>query len=158
MHDLHHKIQAQWSMSVSAACAMIWIIYNFHFLNNAEIIQPCWRAELLDLSSLKRHFLPLLNCLISFLVCFSALKGNFLCSENAHLNTCKHPGLPNRSGSAVVRALPSGCYYCVSLILSLLSGALQRSRALVWNGSRGCCTLLQNKVLNWRCRSRSQTH
>lgn len=47
------KKQARWSVSVSA-CAMIWIIYNFHSLNNAEIIQACWRAEFLDLSSLKR--------------------------------------------------------------------------------------------------------
>lgn len=41
MHDLHHEKQAQWGVSVSAR-AMIWIIYNVHSLNNAEIAQACW--------------------------------------------------------------------------------------------------------------------
>lgn len=68
MHDLHHKIQAQWSVSVSAS-AMKWIIYNFHFLNNAEIIQPCWRAEFLD----RPFFKKILYFFAEFLDFFASL-------------------------------------------------------------------------------------
>lgn len=91
------KTQAQSSVSV---CAMIWIIYNFHSLNNAETIQPCSRAPFSRFLSLKRHFisLPSFDISVLFRLFFCFWRRTFLCFEDARLNAFKHPCLANGSG------------------------------------------------------------